>query len=115
MLWARNVGDRVTDFCQAGTGPASLVLAASEGGAIWALDKDGGVVWRRDLGDPVKRLRQVGGDYLALTARHVVLLDHDGQPWASAAVSGQPVAFAVDHGTAFVLTEEGTLDALVPR
>jgi hypothetical protein len=114
-IWARNAGDRVTSLRADVVAGALQVVAASDSGCVWALDRSGKPVWERGLGAPVKRLVRLGNDYLVATARGVVFLGLDGSLRAVSETSA-PVLDLVEHdGAVFAMLADAFLASIPGR
>ncbi len=109
-LWEANVGDRVTTLrCDVIAGKP-CVIAASESGYIWALDAAGKPLWKRDLGEPVKRLARDGDSYLAAaSANGIVRLSLDGKIEAAASTPAPVFDLVVSDGQAAALLTDGSV------
>lgn len=112
-LWEANVGDRLTSLrCDTVAGKPR-VIAASESGYVWALDASGKPIWKRDLGEPVKRLARDGDAYVAAaSANGIVRLSLDGKVEAVAATSAPVLDLVVSRGQAIVLMTDGSVCSL---
>jgi outer membrane protein assembly factor BamB len=85
------------------------VIAASESGYVWALDASGKPIWKRNLGEPVRRLARDGDAYLAAaSANGIVRLSLDGVVEAVATTPAPVFDLVVSEGQTAALLSDGS-------
>ncbi|MBI5394573.1 MAG: hypothetical protein HZA91_04675, partial [Verrucomicrobia bacterium] len=88
----------------------------SESGYVWALDASGKPIWKRDLGEPVKRLARDGDTYIAAaSANGIVRLSLDGESGAVATTAAAVNDLTISDGQAVALTADGSALGVATR
>lgn len=110
QVWTVNAGDRITSLVPDLVDGRPVVVVASDSGWLWCLDAAGQPLWRRDLGEPVKRLAKTGAGYLAAaSAAGVLAVDRAGGVTGTVRTPGPALDLVVAGDRAAVALGDGSV------